>query len=451
MNLFNKYKYWINSGKYSTIQKLSVLFIGILSFMLLARMLGPEGYGIWGLFIVITSITETTRTALIRNAFIRFIHQSEESEHGFVQGAAFILSASISGVLALLFFLLAGPAASLLNAPSLEYMLKLYAISLLISTFFAHFEMLLNAKMVFRGICFMYCVRQGFLFIFVLVYFFFPILHLTPYLLSVYYLIALAAGSFTGYLMARPYLQLEFSGYKKWMPRLWSFGKYVFGNNLSSQLFRSTDNFVVSNFFGPAISALYNASLRISNLVDMPSAVLADIMFPKMAKYNSSDKSSVRHLYERGVAATLVFSIPALLVILLFPELILHILAGEKFVQAAPILRITAFFGFTLPFLKQFGTVMDGTGSPQLNFRLMFAGFVINVLTNITFVHFFGIIGAAIGTATTYLILFVVSQFMLNRKFGIRILSIMKNVGSIYLEIFNGLKPFLIKRKVGEI
>lgn len=449
MSLFSKYKYWINSGKYSTIQKLSVLFIGIMSFMLLARMLGPEGYGVWGLFIIITSITETTRTALIRNAFIRFIHQSEYSEHGRIQGAAFMLSAAISGFLALLFLFLAEPAATLLNAPSLDYMLRLYAISLLISTFFAHFEMLLNAKMVFKGICLMYCVRQGLLFIFVLVYFFTK-LEITPFLLSIYYLLALAAGSFTGYLMARPYLRLEFGAYKKWMSQLWGFGKYVFGNNLSSQLFRSTDNFVISNFFGPAVSALYNASLRISNLVDMPSAVLADIMFPKMAKYNSSDRSSVKHLYERGVAATLIFSIPALLVILLFPAQILHFLAGEKFVEAVPILRVTAFFGFTLPFLKQFGTVMDGTGSPRINFRLMFFGFVVNIITNIGFVHFFGVIGAAVGTATTYLLLFIISQIILHRKFGIGILNIFKNIGLIYLEIFSSLKMYIIKTKAQE-
>ena len=48
MSIFKKYSYWIHSGKYTAIQKFSVLGMGIVSFMLLTRVLGPEGFGVWG-------------------------------------------------------------------------------------------------------------------------------------------------------------------------------------------------------------------------------------------------------------------------------------------------------------------------------------------------------------------------------------------------------------------
>src|ERR1700742_4608327 len=99
MSIFKKYSYWVKSGKYTAIQQFSVLGMGIISFMLLARVLGPAEYGVWGLFITISSITETARTALIKNAFIRFMHQTKEEEHGRLQTAAFALSLSISIVL----------------------------------------------------------------------------------------------------------------------------------------------------------------------------------------------------------------------------------------------------------------------------------------------------------------------------------------------------------------
>jgi O-antigen/teichoic acid export membrane protein len=121
-------------------------------------------------------------------------------------------------------------------------------------------------------------------------------------------------------------------------------------------------------------------------------------------------------MYERTVGAILVFSIPALLVLILFPTLILHFLAGGKFMMAAPVLRITAFFGFTLPFLKQFGTIMDATGHPDTNFRVMFLALCIDIVANLLGVHFLGVIGAAIGTATTYFIIFIVIQTILYKK-----------------------------------
>jgi O-antigen/teichoic acid export membrane protein len=445
MSIFKKYSYWIHSGKYTAIQKFSVLAMGIVSFMLLARILGPEGFGVWGLFLVISSITETARTALIRNAFIRFMNQTPEQEHGRLQSAALSLSLFISGILGLLFFALANPVAGWLNAPSLAGMLQWYAITLVVSVAFAHFEMLLNAKMDFKGVCWIYVVRQGLLVLLIGVCFALRI-KITPFHLSIFYLISVVAGSLTGLVFSKPYLQWEFTSYKGWIKELWKFGKFVFGNNVCSQLFRSTDNFMTSRQFDPGVSAYYNACLRIGNLVDLPSQVLGDILFPKAAKFNSSDKAAVSHMYEKTVGAILIFSIPALLVLIIIPGPILYLLAGPKFLVAAPILRVTAFFGFTLPFLKQFGTIMDATGHPDTNFHVMLAAVIINIGANWTGLHFLGVIGAALGTATTYFIIFIITQIILYKKFGVKWTKVFQNTFSLYIELFNNGKRFLKMR-----
>lgn len=442
MSVFQKYRYWVDSAKYTTIQKLAILLMGIVSFKLLATKLGLSDYGVWGLFILISSITETARNALVRNAYIRFMHQYEEKEHGHLQGAAFMLSMFISLLLGGVFLLFARPAANALNAPSLAPMLYLYTTSLVVSVFFAQFEIVLNAKMDFKGICWMNCVRQSGLILGII------ILGaageaVTPAALAIVYLLSVAAGTVTGYVFAKPYLSMVFSGAGGWTKRLWNYGKFVFGNNVCSQLFRSTDNFMTSRFFGTAASGYYNASLRISNLVDMPSAVLADVMFPKAAKFSATDKDSIRSLYEKSVGATLIFSIPALLILLVFPETILRILSSEEFVVAAPILRIAAFFGFILPFLKQFGTVMDATGSPDLNFKVMFAGFLLNIVFNLTGIYIFGMIGAAVGTATTYLVLFLATHYILHKKFGITIQGVFMNTFRLSGELLHTLKGYL--------
>jgi lipopolysaccharide exporter len=434
MSIFKKYSYWINSGKYTAIQKFSVLGMGIVSFILLTRIMDTTGYGIWGLFFTITSITETARTALLKNAFIRFMNQTPEEEHGRLQSATLVLNAALSVILAVLFLLLAHPAASWLKAPELAPMLQWYALTLVISVLFSQSEMLLNAKMDFRGICWMYCVRQGLLLAPIAVCWGFHWM-VTPGILSFFYLGSVLVGGIVGVLFASRYTKWDFQGYRPWIGKLWQFGKFVFGNNVSSLLFRSTDNFITSHFFLPGVAGYYNASLRIGNLVDIPSQVLGDVLFPKVAKFSSSDKGAIRHMYERTVGAILVFSIPALLVLVLFPTLILHILAGGKYVAAAPILRITAFFGFTLPFLKQFGTIMDATGHPDTNFRVMFLALCIDIVANLLGVHFFHIIGAAMGTATTYFIILIITQVILYRKFGVKFLNCFKSAFSLYGEL----------------
>jgi lipopolysaccharide exporter len=434
MSIYKKYSYWINSGKYTAVQKFSVLGMGIVSFMLLARVLGPAGFGVWGLFMTISSLTETARTALIKNAFIRFMHQTPENEHGRLQVAAISLSGLISFVLALFFLVLSFLIAAWLKAPDLALMLQWYALTLMISVLFSHCEMLLNAKMDFRGICWMYVTRQGLLLISIIIYVLSKsMISLTQ--LSFYYLFSVIGGVIVGMIFSWPYLQWDTVHSRPWIGRLWHFGKYVFGNNVSTLMFRGTDNFVTSGAFGPGVSAYYNACLRIGNLVDMPSQVLGDVLFPKAAKYSGTDKGTIRHMYERTVGAILLFSIPALLVMILIPSAILHFLAGGRFMIAAPILRITAFFGFTLPFLKQFGTIMDATGNPKTNFKVMFLAMCINICTNLAGIHFFGVIGAAIGTATTYFIIFVITQIILNRQFGVVWYNVFRNCFSLGKEI----------------
>ena len=446
MNLFKKYSYWVHSGKYTAIQKFSVLGMGIVSFMMLTRNLGTSGFGVWGLFLTISSIVETARTALLRNGFIRFMHQTPASEHGKLQSASFLLSLWVSLVLALLFLGLSAPVAYWLKADSLAVMLRWYALTVLLTVLFSQAEMLLNAKMDFRGVCWIYVIRQGLLVGIIGIYMIGG-WKISLSMLGFFYMLSVLAGGLAGIWFCRPYMQWNFKEYKPWIVKLWQFGKYVFGTNVSALLFRSTDNFITSNVFGTAVSGYYNACLRISNLVDMPSQVLGDLLFPKAAKYNAGDKAAVKHIYERTVGAIMIFSMPALLVLLLFPTLVLHLLAGSKFEIASSVLRVTAFFGLALPFVKQFGTIMDATGHPEINCKVNVMAFLINIVNNLIGIHFFGVIGAAMGTATTYFIMCVVTQVILHRKFGIRFLGVFKNSFSLYKEIFSAGGRLFMKSK----
>ncbi len=433
MTTLKKYSYWLQSGKYTAIQKIVTLSIGILSFMLLTRILGPGSFGVWGLFLIISSITETARTALIKNAYIRFLHQSESDIEANLQTAVFVLSLILSIFISFFFYFLSNTVSYLLNAPDLSVMLKWYSLTVIIYTLFSHSEIILSSKMDFRGICWMYCFRQLFLLLPILYCYFFAIL-ITPIVLSIFYLSSILVGTLSALFFCRPFFKCVFADFSQWIRRIWNFGKYVLGNNISSLLFRSTDNFITSKFYGTIIAGQYNACLRIGNLIDLPSQVMGDILFPKVAQVDSSDKAQIKNMYEKAVGASLVFSIPALLFLLLFPGLILRILAGPQFIFATEVLRITAIFGFILPFLKQFGTMMDATGTPKLNFIVMFVAFCLNIISNLICVYFWGWIGAAFGTLFTYCIVFIITQVIMYVKFGVEIQKIIRNTFGFYTE-----------------
>ncbi len=442
MKFSQKYDYWIRSSKFSAITKVFSLVCNLLIFTILARTLGRTEYGVWGLFTTISATLFTARTSLIRNGFIRFMNQTGKDENKHLQASAFVLSLSITIFFAIIFLIFAPTIADLLNAPGLEVMLRWYAFTMFLTTISSQSEMSLTAHLQFKYVTYMYLLRQTFLVSVIALYWAFD-LKLTPAILSIIYMCSIAVGMVAGFIFSRNILRLSFQNYRKWLPQLWGFGKFVFGTNVSAQLFRSADGFITSALISPAVSGLYNASNRISNLVDMPSNVLADVAFAKAVRIDNKNSAAVKNMYEKTTGAIIVFSIPALVFVLLFAEYILYFLAGPAFVDAAPILRITAFFGFILPFLKQYGTIMDATGYPNINFQTNLLSCVLNIIFNVIGIHFLGFLGAAIGTATTYFITFCVTQRILNKKFGISFFQVLRNTWTFYELIFSSGKKYL--------
>ena len=444
MSAAKKYSYWINSSKFTALGKFSNLFVNLVSFIVLARILTPTEFGVWGLFTTIFTTIQTARISLIRNAFIRFMNQTPEAEHRYLQAAAFVVSMIISVFFAASFLILAPYVRDWLNAPGLDTMLRWCALTILVSTISSQCEMSLTATMNFKAVSYQYLVRQSF-FLFVVVLYWFSGWKLTATSLSIYHLLSIFLSMFVALQRTRSILKIGFRGYKKWTPKLWHYGKYIFGTNVSAQAFRSADAFLTSGIFSPALSALYNASNRISNLVDLPSQVLADVAFTKAARIDNKDKIAVKNLYEKTTGAIMVFSLPALLFILCFPEPVLLILSGKEFVKAAPILRITAFFGFILPFLKQYGTIMDATGYPQINFRTNLLAFFLNFTFNYIGLKSFGYLGAAMGTALTYTCIFLTTQRILYKRFGVSVWQVFVNTFSFYIVLFNLVRSYTMR------
>ncbi len=454
MSILKRYGYWIHSTKFTALTKFSNLFVNLLSFILLTRILtpAPAAFGVWALFTTIFATVETARISFMRNAFIRHVNQADDTEHQNLQAAAFVISIFISVFLAACFIVLAPVVRDGLNAPGLDIMLRWCALTILISTISSQCEMSLTAKSNFRAVSFMHLFRQ-LSFLAVISFYWIAGLKLTPTSLSIYHLLSIALSTFVALNQAKSILKLSFKNYRMWMPKLWHYGKYIFGTNIAAQAFRSIDTFLSAALFSPSISALYSAGNRISNLIDMPSQVLADVAFNKASRMDNNDRTAVRNMYEKTTGAILIFSLPALLIILFFPELVLRVLVGKAFLDAVPILRITAFFGFVLPFLKQYGTIMDATGFPQINFRTNLLAFVLNFVFCYIGLTMFGYLGAAIGTALTYTCIFFTTQWILHKKFGIQVWMAFVNMGRFYGILYNAAKEhglrFFSLRKAG--
>lgn len=384
--------------------------------------------GAWSLFFTITTILETSKAGLIKNALIKYINSEEVSEHTEIETASIIINIIVTLLMGAVMALFAETLGQYWEVPSLATMLYAHTLALLILIPFSHFEYIQQANHKFTGILSSYLARQGFFFLAVVILG----IWFNGYTLLIYLILLQAAGigigAVVGYFYARNYLSKKISYSSIWLKKLWAYGKYVLATNISSLVFRSTDQIMIASYVSTAAVALYNVSIRITNLLDIPSTVAAEVIFPKSVKMINEDKSSGKYLYEKSVGIIMALLLPASLFIFLFPKQILMLIAGSEYTEAAGVLQITILYSLFLPFLKQFGTLMDATGHPNINFRVILALAVINVVSNYIFINLFGLLGAAYGTLFTYIISYLISQPILYRKLGVNAFRIFPEI-----------------------
>ena len=434
----SKYVHWIQSGLFGGLQKLSIPVSGVLITMILAHeALSKEEMGVWAIFLMITAIIEIIRQGLVKTALIRYMNYSEESQHRFVMGAALFLNISITLVLSLLLFFLSSKLETLLHAPGLAGMLYYFQIGLLFLIPFSHFEWILFGKTMFKSLFRVYLFRQGLMLLMVVAIFLFKGA-LTLNELSIIFVSGIFIGAVVAYRAVYTLVKGSLVFSFEWVKKLFQFGKYVFTTGLSSLVFRNAEQMMLSPLLSTIIfNAPQNIAMRFVNLSDLPSQTLGDILFPKSAQKDVMENPSlIKYYYEKTVGASLCFVLPLVLLVVLFPKLIIFVLAGPEYYEAIPYLQLVCFTCITLAYLKQFGVILDATGRPHLNLITISFLAAFHVGISWLMITQFQFLGAAYALLISHAVALVLSQIILHKLFRVNFLNALHYAFKFYPEFY---------------
>lgn len=436
-----KENYWLRSAFYTVGQRGSMMIFGLGGFMILIRLLSKEDFGVYALFISIITILEVLRNGFLRNGLIRSLSQVSDSDHkDRIKGASLGLNYIFSAFQIIFFALASQWLERVWNAPGLAKMLYIQIIASLIMPLFWHYEYVGQANLSFRGLFWSHFVRRGGFAIYLAYMWFFDgqidLLQVSWMLTLFTFLGALAGGWFT---LAFHPLRVKWD--KIEALELANYGKYTFGTNVSAQSLKNVDQWFLGSMIGTGAVASYNPAIRISGLVEVPTLSMASMLFPALAKRIRKEGMEVAGtLYMKSVGAILAITLPAALVVLIFPEWIILFLAGSEYLDTVDLLRVTILYTLFIPFARQFGVVLDAIGLQKVNFYFVLISALLNVGFNWLFITLYGVIGAAYGTLATYFIGFVYNQIYLNRKLNTHPKQILSHTVKAYGLIFNRLR-----------
>lgn len=422
----------MQSGVYTFLQRLSSLIFGFGTFFFLIRAVSKQDFGVWALYLSLSTIVEMAKNGLIQNALVKFLAADDKKQDGAIITASFLLNAVLSLLVCIGVAVLAPFIASWFKAPVLEYMLYWYMLNVILLVPFSQLSFVQQANFDFKGIFWSNLLRQGILFVFVLGIYLLSM----PYDLGTLVLVQ-AAGVFLGTIVAwyfsRKYFVMSRTIDWQWVHRLFHYGKFIFGTNISSMLLKSTDQLMLGAMGGPVPVASFNMASRVINFVEVPTFTIASIVFPQSAlRSEQRGPASVKRLYEKSVGAIFALMLPVVLLVLLFPQFIILIIAGREYLSNALLLQVVVFYSLFIPFARQFGTIMDSIGKPHLNFWLICLLAVLNIIFNYILISMFGVLGAAFATLLTYVLGFTINQIILYRLIKVSTLQVFRDMIDFY-------------------
>jgi O-antigen/teichoic acid export membrane protein len=411
------------------------MFLGFIGFLFLIRLLDKENFGIWIIYLTISSFIETIRIGFIKNPVLILSSESTKYKKG-LNSASFILNIGFSLIIAVLLLFAVWFTGGDISNESIRGLGYFYLIKLLFISFADHFDIVQESKREFKG-TFLDLTFRNLVFVICIAICYLYTLQLPIYYYVGFQVLGVIVGSVLSYrnmavkhirAFSKPYFDFGF------LKELLNFGKYTFGSSISSLLMRNVDSWSVAILMNPVAVAVYTPAIRVSNLFEIPASTSTTILLPKLVeKIRNRELRFIKLYYEQSMIYILAIMIPFVIFSFVFSDELVFIIAGKGYEESAQLLKYTIFYGLLIPFQRKCSITLDAIGRPGLNFLILALGFFISVGFNVYFINHYGIFGTAYAMLLTFFIIFIVTQLWLYRNFNISFYRILSGVFRLYL------------------
>ncbi|CAG4998964.1 lipid II flippase MurJ [Dyadobacter sp. CECT 9275] len=443
--------YWIKSGILNVLQNFSGVFFGFAGFYILVRVLSKQDFGVWTLFMSVTTILEAIRGGLIQNALVKYLSSSRPEEHSAIITASTFISGIITITSVVLLLAFAPYLSTVWSSPQLISLLYVYVLVFLFSGALTQFNAVEQANLKFNGIFITNFIRQASFFSFIL------ITYLIGFQIKLVHLVWVQTFSaFLSVIVAYRFVRNNFKISRSvvgrdWLGKLFGYGKYAFGTSVSSLLSGTVDQMMLGGMLSPAASGAFNIAVRITNLIDIPGNAIAVVVFPQSSRRMEEEGGgAIKYLYEKSVGTTLALVLPGVLFLYFFSDYVIHFIAGEKYTDSIPLLHVTLLYCLLIPYGRQFGTILDSIGKTRTTFLVVLGTTIVNLGLNYIFILRIGVMGAAYATLVSNIVGFAVAQIILRREIGVSLWNTIIYLFRFYPEFFEKYIKPVLKRKLGQ-
>ncbi|MGH7559297.1 MAG: lipopolysaccharide biosynthesis protein [Gemmatimonadota bacterium] len=403
------YKRVMSAGLWNVFLRGTMRSLGFVRNVVLARLLAPDDFGLFGITLVVISMLERFSSSGMQSAVI----QKRESVEGYLD-TLWTIQVLRRIVLGIGLFLGAPLIASFFDEPRVTELFRVVGVivvfSGLLSPGMLLFRRELEAKPQFiQG----FAVKAVDLSVSIVLALLFR---------NVW---ALMGGSVAG-AVTRIVLSYQLHPYR---PRLsfdwqraremWNYGRWVFLYQILFFLTYRGDNLIIGKFLGARALGIYMLAYSIAELVTMELGnMLGGVAFPAYSRIQEQVER-VRRAYLTTVDFVASITVPVGVVLCLFAEPITSVVLGERWLEAASVLPYLAVAGSARALAWTGTALYNAMGQPAFSFRMSLVSVGVTYALIFPLIPAMGLRGVALAIAAGQLSQFLPYAVYTRRTLGV--------------------------------
>ncbi|MBI4018222.1 MAG: flippase [Candidatus Aenigmarchaeota archaeon] len=187
--------------------------------------------------------------------------------------------------------------------------------------------------------------------------------------------------------------------------RLWHFSAPLFVANIGGVALNYFDTILITAMLSLGSVALYQVALPTSQIIWALMGSASIVILPIISElWARKDSAMIRKMLGLIVKFYFVFSIPFIIPVVAFPEIIIRMLFGEQYLGAAAALQILVINSVFYAVFWILSTAMIAVGEPKTNRNIVLLLGATNVFLNLALIPVLGIEGAALAALLSYII-----------------------------------------------
>jgi O-antigen/teichoic acid export membrane protein len=196
------------------------------------------------------------------------------------------------------------------------------------------------------------------------------------------------------------------------------FSKWLLLNNVFGFFKERSSDFVLGRFVGPTGLGLYNISYEFANLPTTElGAPINRALIPGFAKVQ--EDAQVGPIYSAAIGMVALLAIPAAAGVFAIAPLLVPVVLGPKWAGAVQLMELLAWSGVLLLFHSSMSAVIIARGQPKRVMQANATFFAIMLVALLVLVQRFGTLGAAYASVTAVVLSTPAYLYHVHRCIGV--------------------------------